>query len=154
MTVKLLNKRLTKAQRQAIEMPDRHGQALVGLLLGDGFLTRQSPTANTRFGFAQTGKPEKHEYFWHVFNLFTMFCTPGLEPYIKTFIRKGSDVVYTSISFVTLRLPCFNTYYQLFYLSPHGTKIVPYNIIELLTAVGLAYFIRDDARKAKQWSAS
>lgn len=140
-----INKRLTKVQRQNIEIPEHVGQALVGLLLGDGFLSLLTTTSNARFGFAQSGKDAKREYFTHVFDLFSMFCTPGLRPYIKTFTRTGFDSVYTSISFVTMRLPCFNKYHNLYYSLE--SKIVPYNIMELLTPVGLAYWIMDDGSK-------
>lgn len=137
-----IKKRLTKIERQAINMPEYQGQALIGLLLGDGWLSMRSLASNARFGFAQSGKVEKLDYFWHIFNLFSFFCTPGLTPTIKTFARVGYDTVLTSISFVTMQLPCFNVYYQMFYVN--GKRIVPYNIGELLTNVGLAYWIMDD----------
>lgn len=142
MVAKRIYKRLTKRERLAFEIPAFQNEALIGLLLGDGFLSKLGANSNARFGFVQSGKSEKNEYFSHVFNLFTVFCTKGLVPYFKTFTRKGSNVVYTSVGFVTMRLPCFNLYYELFYLN--GMKIVPYNIFDLLTPVSLAYFIMDD----------
>ena len=39
-------------------------------------------------------------------------------------------------------MPCFNELYESFY--PEGKKIVPLNIAELLTLLGLAYWISDD----------
>ena len=123
-------------------MPQYQAEALIGLLLGDGWLTIRSLTSNARFGFAQSGTIDKQDYFWHVFNLFSMFCTPGLTPTNKTFTRIGYDTVLTSIGFVTMQLSCFNEYYQIFYIN--GKRIVPYNIGETLTSVGLAYWIMDD----------
>ena len=44
-----------------------------------------------------------------------------------------------------MRLSCFNKYYNLFYSLK--SKIVPDDIINLLTPVGLAYWIIDDGSK-------
>jgi hypothetical protein len=43
-----------------------------------------------------------------------------------------------------MALPCFNYYYDLFY--PKGIKTVPQNIADLLTPLGLAYWICDDGK--------
>jgi hypothetical protein len=45
--------------------------------------------------------------------------------------------------FSTFSLPCFNELYELFYVN--GKKVIPSNIAELLTPLGLAYWIADDA---------
>lgn len=44
-----------------------------------------------------------------------------------------------------MQLPCFNEFKQLFYVS--NVKFVPYNIYEILTAKGLAFWIMDDGSK-------
>jgi LAGLIDADG DNA endonuclease family len=49
---------------------------------------------------------------------------------------------YSRIYFLTYTLPCFNDLYLLFY--PAGKKIIPANIAELLTPLGLAHLIADD----------
>lgn len=111
-------------------------QILVGILLGDAHISQRSPTANSRLSYAQTS--EKHgEYFSYVFNVFSFFCVNNYEPKIKNALDKRSNKVYTSISFATMQLPCFNEYKRLFY--PHGFKVVPCNIYELLTPKGLAF---------------
>ena len=56
---------------------------------------------------------------------------------------------YGAIKFVTLSLPCFNIYRELFYNS-EGLKILPENLEELLTARGLAYWIKDDGYKHRK----
>lgn len=121
-------------------MPEYQNKALIGHWgdKGDGWLTIQSLTSNARFGFAQSGTVGKQDYFWHVLNLFSIFSTPGLTPTIKTFSRVGYNTVLTSplllkhhtvqgghISFVTMQLPCFNVYYQMYYVN--GKRIVPFN---------------------------
>jgi len=50
---------------------------------------------------------------------------------------KRTGNVYTRVRFNTYSLPCFQELYNLFY--PSGKKIVPLNIGELLTPMGLAY---------------
>lgn len=47
-----------------------------------------------------------------------------------------------------MALPCFNIFRESFY--PNGKKIVPTNIDELLTDIGLAYWIMDDGSKQRK----
>lgn len=140
--------RLTKKQRQEITVPSYTAQAIIGLLLGDGWMTKSSPTGNARFGFAQSTIHKL--YFDKVFSLFTSLCTPNLVPLMKTFGSMSTTTMYSSLSFITMRLPALNLYYDLFYkLTSTGSyvKIVPMNIGELLTEVGLAYWIMDDGSR-------
>ena len=51
---------------------------------------------------------------------------------------KRTKVQYSSVNFQTLSLPCFNYYKETFY-DEKGLKIIPLNIIELLTNKSLAY---------------
>lgn len=67
------------------------------------------------------------------------------EPRHYEFLNKRTNKVYTSIDFHTYSLPCFNYYYDLFYVN--GVKIIPLNISELLTPAGLAYWAMDDGTK-------
>ena len=71
------------------------------------------------------------EYLEHLYELFKDYCLS--EPKIS------KD---NSIRFHTRSLQCFNEFYDLFYFE--GKKAVPLNIGELLTSVGLAYWIQDD----------
>lgn len=50
--------------------------------------------------------------------------------------------IYNSLIFKTRMLPCFNYLWDLFYIDK--VKTVPLNIGELLTEVGLAFWIMDD----------
>ncbi len=129
--------RLSKYRRGLIKIPPFHQEVLVGILLGDGWLQKRSENQNARFGFSQSSKEEKREYFNLVFDLFSGFCTPNYSPLLKTFGRLGYTAMYGSITFVTMRLPCFNSYYELFYGT--GKKIVPSNIIDIFTRVSLAH---------------
>lgn len=139
-------KRLSKSDRALLTLPEYVFEALVGIMLGDGHINQRSLTSNARFIFGQSGKEAKRAYFVHVYDLFKPFCSPDSKYYLKTWIDKRSGTVQTSISFVTI--PCFNIFREMFYLD--GIKIVPVDIYNNLTAVGLAYWIMDDGSKSGQ----
>ena len=77
-------------------------------------------------------------YFYHILELFKDFISKDFSPKSRTFIDKRTKNTYSSISFATLTLPCFNKYRNLFY-NEENKKIVPLNINQLLTPIGLAY---------------
>lgn len=58
---------------------------------------------------------------------------------------KRNNENYYSLHFVTMQLTCFNEFRDLFYKL--GKKIVPINIYDLLTPVGLAFLIMDDGSR-------
>lgn len=71
--------------------------------------------------------------------MFKDYCSAVPKIYdLKPDLR--TNKVYSSVWFNTYSLPCFNKYYELFYLN----KRIPLNIGELLTAKGLAYWSLDD----------
>jgi len=79
------------------------------------------------------------EYIQHLYELFSSYC--GMVP--KTSSQspnKRTGKIYHSVGFKTYSLPCFNSLYDLFY--SEGKQIVPLNIGELLTPLGLCYWIR------------
>jgi LAGLIDADG DNA endonuclease family len=63
-------------------------------------------------------------------------------PTIKTKLNKNTGKEYKSISFLTISLPLFNSYHNMFYKK--RVKHVPQNIGEFLTARALAILILDD----------
>jgi LAGLIDADG DNA endonuclease family len=106
-------------------------------MLGDGHIERRSTTSNSRFKYAQSGKETKIAYFNLVFSYFSVFCTANYTPVIRTNVDSRNGATYLVISFVTMQLVCFNAIHYLFYLD--NTKIVPHNIYDLLTPIGLAF---------------
>lgn len=138
-------KRLTKYERTLINIPNNIGEVLVGILLSDGHIARRSVTSNPRFIFSQSGKMDKRPYFYLVYNLFKLYCNKNYNYYIKTWIDKVSHQEYTSISFTTMQIPCFIEYHNTWYIE--GKKIVPANIMELLTPIGLAHWIMGDGSR-------
>ena len=110
---------------------------LLGLLLGD--LNATKVYVNPLFRFYQ-GLIHK-DYIDHLYELFKIYCLS--EPKVH---NRSADPrtgkIYSSVSFNTCSLPCFNYLYNLFYVD--GEKILPSNIGELLTPLSLAYWICDD----------
>lgn len=119
-------------------------EALIGLILGDGFLERTKPHHNTRLRIEQS-YPEKKQYFDHLYLLFEPMV--GMDPsIIERKADKRTGLVYKSIFFWTLKFLCLNEFYEMFY--KNKVKTVPNNLGELLTPVGLAYWIMDDGGKS------
>lgn len=117
-------------------------EILIGLILGDAHLEKQSLTANARLRFSQ-GLIHK-EYIEHIFLLFKPYCASD-KPREYNYLDKRFQKVYFSLHFQTRALLCFTEVYNLFYKK--GNKIVPENHMELLTATGLAYLAQDDGAK-------
>lgn len=131
---------LTQKERLEFILPPQLEEILVGLILGDLCLSRRSKiTLSVRALFKQGMIHE--DYLMHLYELFKTFGsqvpkTTSLAP------DKRTGKIYSSISFNTYSLPCFYKLYSLFYLE--GKKIVPSNIEDLLTPLGLAYWLSDD----------
>ncbi len=132
-------KRLTKEEKEACLLPEVLKQILVGLILGDLHVYKQKLGINTSLVFEQ-GLVHK-DYIYHLYELFEIYCRSS--PKISNRLPdKRTGNIYTRIQFNTYSLPCFNEFYNLFYCE--GKKIIPGNLSDLLTPLGLAYFAMDD----------
>nr|YP_009129955.1 LAGLIDADG type homing endonuclease [Ganoderma meredithae]AJT57350.1 LAGLIDADG type homing endonuclease [Ganoderma meredithae] len=117
---------------------------IIGLLLGDGHIQKRSINGNSRFIYGQSSLRLHHlNYFNHVLELFKPYLSKDFNPKESYFTDKRSNKKYSSVKFATLSLPCFNYYRDLFYNSDN-LKIVPSNILNLLSSRWLAYWIMDD----------
>jgi len=117
----------------------------MGLLLGDGHIARRSPTGNSRFIYGQSSTVHE-KYFYYVYNMFfPLFFVKDYKFQTRYEKNKISNKEYHSLAFTTMQLPCFNYYRDVFY--NNGVKFVPLNIYELLTPIGLAFWIMDDGSK-------
>lgn len=115
-------------------------EVLVGTLLGDASLERAKPTHNTRLRFDQT-YPDHAPYLNELYNIFKDLTGTGPRVHVRK-PDKRTGKVYSTIAFKTLRHPSLNQFQELFY--KNGIKRVPINIAELLTPIGLAFWIMDD----------
>lgn len=118
-------------------------EALIGIILGDGFLERVKPNHNTRLRIEQS-YPEKENYLKSLYDLLEPITT--MSPTILTRKDKRSSITTQSLYFRTLAMPCLNDYYELFY--KEKVKVIPRHLGPLLTARGLAYLIMDDGGKS------
>jgi hypothetical protein len=133
-------KKLTNLQRYSFTISPETHNIIIGLCLGDLYIDKQA--INPRLKFEQGLIHEK--YLLHLYDLFQDYC--GSSPKVNN--RKSNPQrinINNSIYFNTYSLPCFNYYYNLFYIN--GVKSIPLNIGELLTPAGLAYWAMDDGGK-------
>jgi len=128
--------RLSKSERANLTLSDPIKEILVGILLGDAHISRRSPTGNSRLLYTQTAVTHK-KYFEYVFSFFISFCTKEYVCQRKTVTDKRNGKQYSSTTFTTMHLPCFNVFKEMFYVV--NVKKVPSNIYELLTRRGLAF---------------
>lgn len=114
------------------------------MLLGDGHIQKRTIKGNSRFLYGQSSLRVHHlNYFNHVLELFNDYISKDFILKDKAFKNKITNKEYRSVQFATLSLPCFNHYRNIFY-SKENLKIVPLDIVNLLTPRGLAYWIMDD----------
>ena len=130
-------------------LPNNLHDILIGIMLGDGSFYRLTPTSNTRF---EMSFGEKYKKFAE--SIYILF-----KDYIKTPLKpieiKGKNKIYINYRLKTLSLPIFNPYFDLFYEYQQNNikfnskrkkyiKIIPYNILELMNPIVLAYLIMTD----------
>jgi hypothetical protein len=129
----ILKKRLNKLERSNFKLDETLKQVLIGNILGDVYMRRFSVNSNTRIIFRQGSV--NTDYLLHLYELFKEYSLKS--PSITTIVDKDSKKSRSNLSFSTMALPCFNEYYDLFYLE--GNKRVPLNISKHLTRISLAY---------------
>jgi len=136
-----MNKKyITKAERSEFSLSQNLQDILVGLLLGDLYMQRRSNlTLSVRLTFCQ-GLVHK-DYLMHLYELFKTYGAMSPQIYNGA-PDKRTGKTYNYIRFNTYSLFCFNDLYNIFY--PLGKKVIPHNIAELLTPLGLCYWICDD----------
>ena len=123
-----------------LTLTDYQKQALIGLTLGDVSLEKATSNSNVRLRFDQSISIHS-EYIYFLYDLFKDFTlSPPKSTYRKPDKRTGK--IYNSLIFKTRMLPCFNYLWDLFYIDK--VKTIPSNIGDLLTEVGLAFWIMDD----------
>jgi hypothetical protein len=132
--------RLTNAQKDSFTIASDLHAIIIGGILGDVHISREGTNARLQF---KQGLVHK-SYIYHLFDLFSSYSNM-IEPRHYEFFDKRTKKIYTTIDFHTFSLPCFNFYYDLFYVN--GVKRIPLNIGELLTPSGLAYWAMDDGGK-------
>nr|YP_009710765.1 LAGLIDADG endonuclease type 2 [Amanita thiersii]QFZ98714.1 LAGLIDADG endonuclease type 2 [Amanita thiersii] len=128
--------------RNAISLPNNLHYILIGLMLGDGSISKSSPTSNSRFEMS----------FGSNYKQFAESIGKLFNDYINTPVKaikvKGNNMTYTNYRLKTVSLPLFNKYYDMFYRfneeKNKNLKIIPHNISESLNPIVLAYLLMSD----------
>lgn len=134
-----------KSAKYDLELNAESKEIITGLMLGDLFAEKRNPNSNTRLQFKQSVKNKV--YIDHLYSLFKDYCNS--EPKVTYSIDKRplKKDLNISIKFWSQSLPCFNPFRELFY-NESGTKIIPYNLEEIMTGRSLAYWAMDDGYKS------
>jgi hypothetical protein len=125
---------------EAYSLPFPVKEVIIGLILGDASIVRKYTKGNAYFKYAQSVKHA--EYLNLVFSLLKPYCNMSSPTLGQVKLR---NTTYGVVSFTSRSLPCFTELHTLFYLD--GIKVVPSNIAELLTPMGLAFWSQDDGSK-------
>lgn len=119
------------AKYQSLCMTSLQTEAFIGMLLGDGNLTRNRNRGNALFRFNHSGKQK--DYAFHKHEVLKPFSNYTLES------EAGG---YTKILVSTCPHPIFTWWHRKFY--PARRKVVPQEVFALLSPRALAYWFMDD----------
>jgi len=133
-----------KVVRSSTSLPFFLEEALIGIILGDGHLSKSSSTSNTRLELSMASTDIILAYY--IYSLFIYYY--NTKPKKLETKSKNNNKLYGSIRLKTLSLSVFNKYYDLFYKRDvkknKWIKIIPENIHEYMTPVVLAFLIMGD----------
>lgn len=101
--------RLSAAERKLIVMADTIKDVLIGIILGDAHIVKRSSTSNARLMYAHIAIAHK-AYFECVYSFFHSFWAKDYITKTKVSRDKRTNKIYSSISFTTMQLPCFNVF--------------------------------------------
>lgn len=135
--------RKVSAAKLAVKLTPLQLEVLTGTALGDSHIERAKPSHNARVRFEQSF-PAHASYLMLLYGIFSDLTLSSPSLVLRKPDRR-TGLVYPSIYFRSMTLPCLNALHELFY--PNGIKVVPINIAELLTARALAFWIMDDGSK-------
>ena len=112
---------------------------IIGLLLGDLHLyINKSGTCYLKFEQGEV----HYDYLMHLYNLFNIYVNTPPKCKIRGLNKNNKSI--KSWYFNTTTVEAFKEF-KIFY--KNGKKIIPNNIDELLTPLGLAYWFQDDGNK-------
>lgn len=117
-----------------IPFTNKHKQIIVGTLLGDGCLYRDSHKSNYKLSFSHC-EAQAQYFHWKI---------AMMDPFINNF-RKSTDKRGNSIMLQTSTITHqeFNQFGNIFY-NENRKKILPKNLDMYLTPLALAIWIQDD----------
>jgi len=140
MNIYLLKFKKLKAYKSSLIFPNILYNITIGLILGDLCVSRRY---NNSIAVLKFGQGISYvEYLLHLYELFDLYV--GSLP--KVYKINKNNKVYYQVNFQTLSFIFFDELRNLFY-NEKGVKIIPLNIGDLLTPIGLGYWYMDDGNK-------
>ncbi len=130
--------RTLEAYKTTLKLNDVQREVLVGLLLGDGHIEQPHVTPRARLKVEQ--RAEMKTYVKWLYGIFKDWVRSGIQS--KTHSLKTTGRSYQYYGFTTFAHEELFFYRELFY--PNGKKVIPANIDELLTPLGLTVWFMDD----------
>lgn len=133
-----MRSRAIEAYKASLKLTHRQREAIVGLLLGDGHIEQSYCTPRARLFVEQRGGAREYvEWLYSIFQDWVRSGVKSREVFLEATRRK-----YVQYYFRTYAHEEFMPYRTLFY--PRGKKIVPGNVGDILTPLGLAVWFMDD----------
>lgn len=104
---------LSRLERSQFSLSQYHKNILIGLILGDLNFIKAKGGVNAFLKFEQ--ELIHKDYLLHLFDLFSTYCLTAPKTQSRV-LKTRPGMVYGSVYFRTYSLPCFNEFYDLFYL--------------------------------------
>jgi len=131
-----------KEEEFFLSFPENLHFILIGIMLGDGHLSRSSSTSNSRFEISFFSNYK--QFAESIGKLYSNYMNGS----VKALEIKGNKKLYLNFRLKTKTFPIFNGYHDMFYKLNTETgkyvKIIPHNIQKYLNPVVLAYLIMTD----------
>tara|TARA_Y100000310_G_C20566364_1_gene755699 strand:+ start:366 stop:1013 length:648 start_codon:yes stop_codon:yes gene_type:complete len=133
-----MRSRTLEAYKATLKLTQRQHEVLVGLLLGDGHIEQPYTTPRARLKVEQ--RVAMKAYVEWLYEIFQDWVRSDIAS--KNHSLKATGKSYKSLGFTTFAHEKIMPYRQLFY--PAGKKVIPGNLIDLLTPLGLTVWFMDD----------
>lgn len=133
-----MRSRTLEAYKATLGLTTKQHEVLVGLLLGDGHLEYSPTTKRARLKVEQ--RENAYAYVEWLYNIFQPWVRGTIRTKVQSLRTTGRS--YRKYYFTTYRHQLLTHYHKLFYRE--RIKIVPENIADLLTPLGLAIWFMDD----------
>lgn len=133
-----MRSRTIEAYKATLRLSPKQQEVLVGLLLGDGHLEHSPCTERARLRVEQRAGARRYVQWLH--SHFREWVRGSIRT--KSTFLQTTGTWYQKYCFWTYVHEAFIPWYQLFYRDRR--KIIPKNIAELLTPLGLAVWFMDD----------
>lgn len=133
-----MRSRILEDYKRTLQLTPRQQEILIGLMLGDGHLEQSHSTPRARLKVEQ--REQVKTYVEWLYDNFQPWIHQNIRTRIKSL--RTTRKSYRYYEFTTYAHEKLLPYRQLFY--PHGKKVVPNTIHQLLTPLGFAVWFMDD----------